>query len=242
MKTEIFLIIAAAALFLTVGLVFLFKYLVRRTAEKRAEEYLQDFAEKHYIEVENIYRDMRGWRHDYHNQLQTMMACISLKQYDKLYEHLNELDGDLRSVDTILKTGNVMADAILNSKLSMAKKKNIKIDATAAVPKTLCVSDIDLCAVLGNLLDNAMESCLKIENGDDRFIRLYIGTLKGQLYISVTNSASGIKKSAGEYITSKVGSHGYGLRRIDAVVAKYNGYKNRQDEGDVFATEIMLPL
>lgn len=241
MKTEILLVIAAVLL-LTVGLVFLFKYLVRRTAEKLAEEYLQDFAEKHYIEVENIYRDMRGWRHDYHNQLQTMMACISLKQYDKLYEHLSELDGDLRSVDTILKTGNVMADAILNSKLSMAKKKNIKIDATAAVPKALRVSDIDLCVVLGNLLDNATESCLKIENEDDRFIRLYIGTLKGQLYISVTNSASGIKKSSGEYITSKAGSHGYGLKRIDAVVAKYNGYKNRQDEGDVFATEIMLPL
>lgn len=124
----------------------------------------------------------------------------------------------------------------------MAKKKNIRINATANVPKELKISDVDLCAVLGNLLDNAAESCMRVENADERFIRLYIGTLKGQLYISVTNAACGIKKSAGEYITSKAGFHGYGLKQIDSIVEKYGGFKNRQDEGDVFATEIMLPL
>lgn len=242
MKAKIILIGIFVFILLTVGLVFLFRYLVRRTSERKVEAYLQDFAGKHYAEVQNIYKDMRGWRHDYHNQLQTMMACIELEQYDLLKQHLNNLDSDLRKVDTILKTGNVMADAILNSKLSMAKSKDIKIDATATVPKELTVSDVDLCVVLGNLLDNATESCMKIEDKEERFIRLYIGTLKGQLYISVTNSANGVKKSAGEYITSKAGFHGYGLKRIDGIVEKYNGYKNRQDEGDVFATELMLPL
>lgn len=95
MKAELILILTAIGILLTAGLVFLFKFLVRRESERRVEAYLQDFAGKHYAEVENVYRDMRIWRHDYHNQLQTMMACLELKEFGKLEQHLNELDSDL---------------------------------------------------------------------------------------------------------------------------------------------------
>lgn len=77
----------------------------------------------------------------------------------------------------------------------------------------------------------------------ERFIRVYIGRFKGQFYISVINSVGGaLKKQNGAYQTTKAGSHGFGLRRVDALIEKYGGYRNRQDEGDVFATEVMLPI
>lgn len=79
--------------------------------------------EQHYREVENMYRQMRGWRHDYHNHIQTMKAYLSMGQADKLSDSLASLDQDLTNVDTVVKTGNVMVDAILNSKLSMAQAK-----------------------------------------------------------------------------------------------------------------------
>jgi sensor histidine kinase regulating citrate/malate metabolism len=187
---------------------------------------------------------MRGWRHDYHNHIQAMKAHLVLDQTHELSEYLGKLDIDLTSVDTVLKTGNVMVDAILNSKISLAVSRKINVNAKATVPKELKISEIDLCVIIGNLLDNAMEACLKQSKESDRFIRVYIGKLKEQLYISVSNSVGGeIKKSSKTYLSTKdSATHGFCLMRVDRIAEKYNGYVNRQNEEGVFATEILLPL
>lgn len=137
-----------------------------------------------------------------------------------------------------------MVDAILNSKLSLAISHDIKVNAKATVPKNLQVADIDLCVIIGNLMDNAMEAAIKLENPEDRFIRVYIREMKGQLYISIANSTEGnIKKLGLEYISTKLGAnHGFGLKRVDSIVNKYGGFINRQSEEGVFATEITLSI
>lgn len=167
---------------------------------------------------------------------------MSLKQYEEASAYLDRLEEDLTAVDTVLKTGNVMVDAILNSKLTLIQERGIKVDATAIVPGDIPISGLDLSVLLGNLLDNAMEACMR-EPGEGRFIRIYIDIIKKQLYISVTNSMSGkAKKSGGHFLSEKQGAHGFGLLRIDDIVSRYGGYVNRQSEQGVFATEIMLPL
>ena len=89
-----------------------------------------------------------------------------------------------------------------------------------------------------------MEACLRQSEERQRFIRVFIGVLKNQLYISVSNSVGDdIKKSGQTYLSSKGSeTHGFGLMRIDRLAAKYDGYVNRQAEEGVFATEVMLPL
>lgn len=212
--------------------------------DRRIARYQNDLMEKHWEEVDNMYRQTRGWRHDYHNHIQTMKAYLAMGQLAELEDYLGELDRDLTQVDTVVKTGNVKMDAILNSKISLAKAKNIRVEAKAIVPGTLPFSEVDLSLIIGNLMDNAMEACLKIEEEEKRFIRVYLDILKGQLYIYVMNAAAGsFKKEAGRYLTTKQGAlGGFGLMRLDRVVEKYHGYLNRQDETDVFVTEIMLPL
>lgn len=220
------------------------KYIISKLLDKRIADYQNDLMTKHYNEVENIYKQMRGWKHDYHNHIQTMKAYLALEKYEDMNEYLNDLDRDLTNIDTVLKTGNVMVDAILNSKLSLAVSQDININAKATVPENLQVADIDLCVIIGNLMDNAMEAAVKLESHKDRFIRVYIREMKGQLYISITNSTAGeIKKTNKEYISTKLGiNHGFGLKRVDSIVDKYNGFINRQSEEGVFATEIILPL
>lgn len=84
---------------------------------------------------------------------------------------------------------------------------------------------------------------MQIPEENDRFIRIYIDIVKKQLYISVTNSMEGrAQKSGSLFLSNKQGNHGFGLLRIDSIVAKYNGFINRQTENGVFATEVMLPL
>ena len=236
--------IAAA---LCVVIILGIKHYIENMVDKRISAYQSDLLEKHCEEVENMYRQTRGWRHDYHNHIQTMKAHLVMGELAKLEEYLNELDTDLTTVDTVIKTGNVMMDAILNSKISLAKARGIRIDAKAVVPKELAISEVELSLIVGNLMDNAMEACMKITEEERRFIRVYIDILKGQLYIYVMNSVEGTPKRSGKIYLStknaKEGSyHGFGLMRIDKVVERYHGYLERQDEEGVFATEVMLPL
>jgi len=219
----------------------LFDWIFGRAIDRRIAAYQNDLITKHCDEVNNIYRQMRGWRHDYHSHIQTMLALTEQPQV--LQDYLLKLNIDLTTVDTVLKTGNVMVDAILNSKLSLIKSKDIAVNAKATVPAQLRISEIDLCAIIGNLLDNAMEACLK-QPEEERFIRVYIGILKQQLYISITNSVGGeVKKQGKTYLSTKDSyTHGFGLMRVDRIARKYDGYVNRQNEPGVFATEVMLPL
>lgn len=224
----------------------LLEYLLQRIMKREENKtiiYQNKLMKQQMDEIENIYMTMRGWRHDYHNHLQSLKGYLSLNKVDQMKNYLNELETDLDSIDTLYHSGNLQLDSILNAKLAIAEKGQIRIHCDASIPPQLHVSDLDLCVILGNLLDNAIESCRKIKNPDERFIRVYIGILKKQLYISITNATSEtVKQRTDHYFTTKRGDHGHGLKRVDQVVKKYDGYLNRQNEPGVFATEIILPL
>lgn len=218
-----------------------------RVVRKRDEEQLARYQDRvlgtHRDEVQNIYTKMRRWRHDYHNHMQKIKAHLALGQLEEVTEYLNRLEEDLDAIDITVKTGNISVDAILSSKLSVAAEKGITINCSAKVPEQLAVSDVDLCAIIGNLIDNSVESCGKLRDGGERMLRVYIGVLKQQLYISVMNSTKEKeRKRDSEFVSSKRGNHGHGLKRIDDIVKKYDGFINRKNEPGAFVTEIMLPL
>lgn len=135
-----------------------------------------------------------------------------------------------------------MVDAIINSKLSIANKSNIKLNVKVDVLPELPIGDVDLCVIIGNILDNAIESCRKIPE-ENRFIRLYMDTVGQQFYLSVQNSAKEILNfNERNYISTKRGEHGFGMKRVSLLVEKYNGYLNLQNEPGIFATEVTIPL
>ena len=205
--------------------------------------YQHDLIETHYSEVDNMYRKMRGWRHDYRNHIQTMKVLAAEGDLDALKKYLDKLDEDLNTVDVVVKTGNKMTDAILNSKISLAKSKGINVIADAKVPVELKMSDIDLCIVIGNLFDNAIEASLALPE-EERLIRLYMDIKNTQLYMCLTNftSVKKLKKQGGRYVTTKGEGHGFGLVRVDDIIERYGGYISRNSEDGAFTTEIMLPV
>lgn len=196
---------------------------LRRGFESSAERFQQEVLSRQYDEIRAIYLDMRGWRHDYHNHLQVMKA---------------ELD----RVDTYVKSGNLMVDAILNSKLSLAERDGVAVTCKARVPDALTVDDVDLCVILGNLLDNAIEVCAALP-ADGRWLRVYVAARGSQLYASIQNSAvEDPSFNQRNYISEKRGNHGLGMKRVAAVVEKYEGFLNLANEPGVFAAEVSLPL
>lgn len=213
-----------------------------RRMDRRVAAYQQELLQTHYAEVENMYRQMRGWRHDYRNHIQTMKAYAAAGDLDAIAAYLDELDTDLRTVDTVLKTGNPMTDAILNSKISLARSRDIQVVADAHIPVKLALPELDLCAILGNLFDNAIEASMALSQ-EQRLIRVYLDMKGTQLYISFTNFTAGKKlpKVAGRFRSTKGDGHGFGLVRVDAIVERLEGYISRNSEDGAFTTEILLP-
>ena len=210
--------------------------------DKRIAAYQQELIETHYREVENMYRQIRGWRHDYRNHIQMMKVLAANGDMDALKVYLDELDTDLNTVDTVVKTGNPMADAILNSKISLARSRNIPTQVDAHIPVKLKMSELDLCCIIGNLFDNAMEASMALPE-EKRMIRVYMDMKGTQLYISFTNftAVKKLSKVGKGFKTSKGEGHGFGLVRVDDIVSRYDGYLSRNSEDGAFTTEILIP-
>lgn len=216
--------------------------ILSKRAEKRIALYQRELLDTHYAEVENMYRQIRGWRHDYRNHIQTMKAYAANGDLEAISKYLDLLDTDLNTVDTVIKTGNAMTDAILNSKISLARSKGITVKADAQIPVALTISEIDLCVILGNLFDNAIEASLALPP-EQRMIRVYMDMKNTQLYISFTNFTASKKmnKINGKFKSTKGDGHGFGLVRIDSIVERLDGYISRNSEDGAFTTEILLP-
>jgi len=210
--------------------------------DRQIAAYQRQLLDTHYQEVENMYRQMRSWRHDYRNHIQLMKVYAAEGNYEALQDYLDMLDTDLNTVDLAIKSGNPMADAILNSKISLAKSRKIPVLIDAHIPVKLSVSQLDLCCILGNLFDNAIDASLALPP-ENRMIRVYMDQKGSQLYISFTNFAppGKLKKHGGIFRTTKGEGHGFGLVRIDSIVERLGGYVSRNSEDGAFTTEILLP-
>ena len=240
MKTAVIVTLIIVCTALLIAVFFLIRKLFYHLVDRRIAEFQSDLINKQTEEIQNMYRQMQAWRHDYRNHIQNMKNRLDGDQ-GELEQYLDDLADDLTQADTSIQTGNVMADAVLNGKLSVAEQKGVRLNIKAHIPQGVAMTDVELCSILGNLIDNAMEACEKLSY-DQRFIRVYIDEFKGQFYLSVQNSSPPVKRDRGIYRTTKAGSHGFGLFRIDRIARKYGGYVNRQYEEGIFATELLVPL
>ena len=204
--------------------------LFAKLIDRRIAAYQRELIETHYREVENMYRQIRGWRHDYRNHIQALKVLARNGDLDGIRDYLDLLDTDLNTVDLAVKTGNAMADAILNSKISLAKSRDIPVQVDAHIPVKLRMSD------------NAIEASLPLPP-DQRLIRVYMDMKGTQLYISFTNFTAEKKRTkvAGRFRTTKGDGHGFGLVRMDAIVERLEGYLSRNSEDGAFTTEILIP-
>ena len=234
--------------YLTMGMLLILFFLLESTLreyqmgyESNARDFQNRLMQQQYEEIRSVYLNLRGWRHDYHNHIQAMKAFFDREQYGEARSYLNEIETELERVDSFVRSGNLMADAILNSKITHATNKGIQVACDATLSEELFISDMDLCIILGNILDNAIESCEKIPT-EQRFLRIYMAIIKEQLYISVQNSAPEILNfEERNYISTKRGNHGLGMKRVAAVVEKREGFLNLNNEPGIFGTEITIP-
>lgn len=195
----------------------------------------------HLDEVRSIHKEMRGYKHDFHNHLQTLKGYIEAGESERALKYIEELDYGVMNTDTLLKTGNVSVDVILSAKIAKAKSKGINVTVKANLPDNLNITDVELSIVIGNLLDNAIEACTA-STDKEPFIRVYLVMKSNMLYFSMLNSSGDKLKKDGSLFNSKKGGfHGFGLRRAENIIEKHGGWIKYNSEDGAFSSEFLVP-
>ena len=112
---DIFLIFLASAALLALASILL-RFLIKTYYEKSTEAYQNKLVKNQIEEVNNVYMTMRGWRHDYHNHMQSLKAYLAMDDISEAKVYLDKLETDLDDINLLFDTGNIGVDAILNSK------------------------------------------------------------------------------------------------------------------------------
>jgi len=199
----------------------------------------------YYKEINAMYSDIRKWRHEYRNNLIALRALVERGEKSEAILYIDNINTRPINDNYLLQTGNLVLDSVVSSKIIYAHTYGIEIEMHAVYPENNNLEDSDLCAIVGNLFDNAIEACQSINNSNHKkFINFSLFAKGKNMTISIANNFEGVlKKEGSNYITSKDKRfHGIGIKYIDSIVDKYHGHVLREHEDNVFETHIIIPL
>jgi len=179
-------------------------------------KYFKELAEKHKLSNKAI--------HDMKNKLFAISIYFKNNKLDIAEEKINELCENVFNTLNISNTGNDAVDALINAKCQKMKNLNIEYNQNIFMPLNSQIDDIDLCVIIGNALDNAIEACKKIEE-NEKEIHLKIKQINKYLYLEFSNTVKkGVSLKNGAKTTkAQKHLHGFGLKSIRETVKKYNG-------------------
>lgn len=179
----------------------------------------------------------------YHHQLSFIKELVYQKELSQLNKFIDEImQNDSMEKKGPSNSGNVLLDYIINSKCEIAVKYDVECSVKIEVPYKFPFLDGDICIIVGNALDNAIEGTLKRSTG--RYIHINIVYRKENLFIKISNSFDGnIKKNRHGHLVSMksdLNRYGLGLASIEKAVNKYNGLLDCDIDGEQFTLTVLL--
>lgn len=237
----------AGLIFVNVLVFVLFSRLQKQLGLKRDTDILAaqlDQQEMSVLRLETLYNRTRAFRHDIKNHILLMNMLAEQGNYDELKKYLRDMSGVIDESDYVRISGISAVDAILNEKMYEAQAKGITTNFDVVNLDKNNVQPIDLCVILSNALDNAIEANEKLEDVSERYIRLKVHGNEAFSVISVANPSEDTpsRLPSGFFATSKEDpeAHGFGLRSIENTVKKYRGEMVAKCEDGVFTLVVRL--
>lgn len=203
-----------------------------------------ELEKKHYDTMDAAISALREWKHDYKNHLQVMHGMAREQNCGELMHYIAGLESSVNQSMQLIFTGNRILDAILSARLMELQKLKIQFTYEIHLTAVLPLDEIRFTSLIGNLLDNAMEACLKLDAGGAPYIKFVIKPYHDMLYIGMENSSDGIYSygSDGLLKSTKSGeNHGFGLKKIQKNVTAVGGFCKLYPEAEAFKAVIMLP-
>lgn len=193
--------------------------------------------EQYYKEVEKSSREVQKIKHDFKNML--LAICGSYKEKNKISDEIRKIIQELDESDKKIYTSNVVINTIINNKIGQAEKLNVKTEANIKVSKVVSLDYKEAGILLGNILDNAIEACAKINKGE-RWIKIDMIHQKNTLFIKVCNSKTKEPVNINKSSKQDVHNHGIGVSSIESIVKKHDGYAEFKDKGKEFEVSLSM--
>lgn len=187
----------------------------------------------------------RREKHNFKDQLLAIRGFAMRDQCSQIIGFINEL---INSADFGLTAttqyNNLVLDALLGAKTNLAREHNIKYDCDISVPPDLPFSNVDICILIGNALENAFDACCREDLPFEKHIAITIKYKTDCLYCHFENSFSHKLRPSRNTLfhstKSDFSHHGYGLSSINHIVDKYKGTMNITTENNIFSLKILL--
>ena len=233
-------------LLLTFLLCVIFYFIVMsilNAAQMEERNRVLEAQESQYLTQQKYMEETSRARHDFKQTIRTLNGLFRAGDYDTLGTYLERYAHTVPENDIQHYCANHALNALLNYYANTALQSGIQLRWEFDLPEQLSVSDVDLCSMVGNILENAVTACQELER-ERRWIQLSVLVEYGtQLYIVATNSFSGrVRQRDGEYLSIHRKGNGVGLRSIRSTAEKYSGSAVFHHEGTVFCTDVMIPL
>lgn len=226
-------------------------YAIIKTHEKSKKTYEAEFAQGvistgrgHYQKLNEMYDTLSILRHDYKYHLNTISELVNNNDIDGIKKYLSGVRVQIPDNDLQYYCKNAVLNALLGSYAERCAKSHIEYDVQLAMPETLSITNYDMCIILGNLLENAVEACNKLEQSSETQspakIGLLIKTQGKHLAVMVKNNFNGIIAEDNGLPISVKKYGGFGLRSIAAVASRYDGNIFTEWNADTFTAYVML--
>ncbi|MGN0447567.1 MAG: sensor histidine kinase [Acutalibacteraceae bacterium] len=214
--------------------------------EKRETELMamtNSMLEKNFHEVESSHSTIRQQVHDFKNHLLTLRGM--LEKDGKAKEYIDELLQVSYEQAQYSLCGNRVIDSIINCKIAEAKRLGINFTHRVLLSSELYISSVDICAVLANQIDNAVEACAKLSDSEEKKIKVEIWQKESFVFFKVTNTClENPFNSKKELVSTKndpTGLHGYGVKNIKKTAESYGGTVKSEYVDGVFISVAMIP-
>ena len=203
------------------------------------EKRLASLREVYYQGIQREQAQVRTLRHDLRNHLTVLLGLIESGERERAEDYLQQIVGSSALKGSIQVCDNTAANAVLSAKTEEMARCGLHGDVQVSLPENLPVAEIDLCALLGNALDNAMEAAVKAEN---KSITVRCRADKGMLMLKVRNALSGDERD--DLATTKADKkhHGFGLAGMREIANRYGGILETSTDGGYFELLVCLPL
>ena len=198
---------------------------------------------QHYEHMLLQYEELRKFRHDVKNHMLALNSMCTSEDNSQIKKYLSQLTNEVSSKKPVEYTGNRELDAVIAPFVLEAESKNIKVQFKGRVSDNVAIDMFDMCTIISNLLNNAIEACEKIQE-DKRIIEFEIAGYNSQIFISVRNSydMESIINQKQKFITTKEDkqNHGIGLENVRRTVKKYDGDMRISQENERFIVTINI--
>lgn len=189
---------------------------------------------------------IRRLQHDMKSHLIALLGMVQEKDTKSAAAYIcSLLDESMEYGDgEAAHCGNVVVDSLVNYRAALAKKEGISFNADIVLPSDLPFQNIHLAAVFGNLLENAMDACSQIKDGERR-INVEASYTKEILVITVCNSCVGkqnLNRDGGHFKTTKsdTENHGLGLWSVEQAAGVYHGQVETEYEDGIFRATVIM--